>query len=173
MEIVEIWQNLDKNSTQIMIFLRHYMWAENNEKITRQHGVIHFFTKRPHLICLFGGSQKFKNKFSEKSYVSISTETESNSFLPIFFSTVTKYRATMNTSTTPTKPATSINNIRWSIVSKMYLFVISHFGTISEASADVVELINRTSMVSSAVLLKRLQNSNLFLLPTAKIKVKK
>ena len=27
---VEIWQNLEKNATQIMIFLPHYMWAENN-----------------------------------------------------------------------------------------------------------------------------------------------
>ena len=31
MEIVEIWQNLKKNATQIMIFLPRYMWAENNE----------------------------------------------------------------------------------------------------------------------------------------------
>ena len=30
MEIVEIWQNLEKNAIQIMIFLSHYMWAENN-----------------------------------------------------------------------------------------------------------------------------------------------
>ena len=29
MEIVEIWQNLEENATQIMIFLPHYMWAEN------------------------------------------------------------------------------------------------------------------------------------------------
>ena len=33
MEIVEIWQNLEKNATQIMIFLPRYTWAENN-KIT-------------------------------------------------------------------------------------------------------------------------------------------
>ena len=26
----EIWQNLEKNATQIKIFLPHYMWAENN-----------------------------------------------------------------------------------------------------------------------------------------------
>ena len=30
MEIVEIWQNLEKNATQIMIFLPHCMWAENS-----------------------------------------------------------------------------------------------------------------------------------------------
>ena len=29
MEIVKIWQNLEKNATQIKIFLPHYMWAEN------------------------------------------------------------------------------------------------------------------------------------------------
>ena len=28
---VEFWQKLKKNATQIMIFLPHYMWAENNE----------------------------------------------------------------------------------------------------------------------------------------------
>ena len=33
MEIVEIWQNLEKNATQIMIFLLHYTWAENNNNI--------------------------------------------------------------------------------------------------------------------------------------------
>ena len=27
---MEIWQNLEKNATQIMIFPSHYMWAENN-----------------------------------------------------------------------------------------------------------------------------------------------
>ena len=31
MEIVEIWQYLEENATQIMIFLSHYMWAENTE----------------------------------------------------------------------------------------------------------------------------------------------
>ena len=31
MEILDIWQNLEKNATQIMIFLPHYMWAENNK----------------------------------------------------------------------------------------------------------------------------------------------
>ena len=30
MEIVEIWHICEKNATQIMIFLPHYMWAENN-----------------------------------------------------------------------------------------------------------------------------------------------
>ena len=30
MEIVEIWQNLEKNASQIMILLTRYMWAENN-----------------------------------------------------------------------------------------------------------------------------------------------
>ena len=30
MEIVEIWQNLEKNAAQIMIFLPHYIWAEKN-----------------------------------------------------------------------------------------------------------------------------------------------
>ena len=30
MGIVASWQNLEKNATQIMIFLSHYMWAENN-----------------------------------------------------------------------------------------------------------------------------------------------
>ena len=29
MEIVAIWKNLEKNATQIMIFLGHHMWAEN------------------------------------------------------------------------------------------------------------------------------------------------
>ena len=28
----EIWQNMEKNATQIMIFLPHYMWAENKNK---------------------------------------------------------------------------------------------------------------------------------------------
>ena len=31
MEIVEIWQNLEKNATQVMIFLPHYMRAEINK----------------------------------------------------------------------------------------------------------------------------------------------
>ena len=31
MDIVEIWQTLEKNATKIMIFLAHYIWAENNE----------------------------------------------------------------------------------------------------------------------------------------------
>ena len=30
METVENRQNMGKNATQIMIFLLHYMWAENN-----------------------------------------------------------------------------------------------------------------------------------------------
>ena len=30
MEIAETWQNLEKNATQIMFFLPHYMLAENN-----------------------------------------------------------------------------------------------------------------------------------------------
>ena len=34
MEIVEIWQNLEKNATQIMIF-PHYMGAENNNDVFR------------------------------------------------------------------------------------------------------------------------------------------
>ena len=34
MEIVELWQILEKNATQIMIFLRHYMWAENRKEIS-------------------------------------------------------------------------------------------------------------------------------------------
>ena len=29
----EIWQNLEKNATQIMIFLPHYMRAENNKTL--------------------------------------------------------------------------------------------------------------------------------------------
>ena len=28
--MMEIWQNLQKNASQIMIFLPYYMWAENN-----------------------------------------------------------------------------------------------------------------------------------------------
>ena len=31
MEIVEIWQNLENNATQSMIFLPHCMWAEINK----------------------------------------------------------------------------------------------------------------------------------------------
>ena len=31
-KIVEIWQNLEKNATQNMIFLPRYMWAENNKQ---------------------------------------------------------------------------------------------------------------------------------------------
>ena len=31
MEIVEIWRNLEKNATGIMIFFPHYMWAENED----------------------------------------------------------------------------------------------------------------------------------------------
>ena len=33
MEIVQIWQGLEKNATRIMIliFLPHYMWAENDD----------------------------------------------------------------------------------------------------------------------------------------------
>ena len=31
MEIVEIWQNLEKMATEIMIFLHHYMWVENSK----------------------------------------------------------------------------------------------------------------------------------------------
>ena len=32
MEIVEFWRKLEKNATQVMIFLPHYMWAENNNE---------------------------------------------------------------------------------------------------------------------------------------------
>ena len=28
-----IWQNLEKNATHIMIFLPHYMWAEDNNTL--------------------------------------------------------------------------------------------------------------------------------------------
>ena len=30
---MEIWQDLEKNATQIMIFLPHYMWAENKNTL--------------------------------------------------------------------------------------------------------------------------------------------
>ena len=30
---MEFWQNLEKNATQIMIVLPHYMWAENNNPL--------------------------------------------------------------------------------------------------------------------------------------------
>ena len=33
MEIVEIWQSMEKNATQIMIFLPHHMWAENKNAL--------------------------------------------------------------------------------------------------------------------------------------------
>ena len=33
MEIVETWQSLEKNATEIMIFLPYYMWVENNNSI--------------------------------------------------------------------------------------------------------------------------------------------
>ena len=33
MEIVEIWQSLEKNATLIMIFLPRYIWAENNKAL--------------------------------------------------------------------------------------------------------------------------------------------
>ena len=29
---MEIWQNLFKKRTQVMIFLPYYMWAESNEQ---------------------------------------------------------------------------------------------------------------------------------------------
>ena len=31
MEIVEIWQNLEKNPSHIVIFLPHFMWAETKK----------------------------------------------------------------------------------------------------------------------------------------------
>ena len=31
MKIVEIWQHLENNAAQNIIFLPHYMWAENNK----------------------------------------------------------------------------------------------------------------------------------------------
>ena len=36
MEIVEIWLNLEKNATLIMITVAHYMWAENNKTRTSE-----------------------------------------------------------------------------------------------------------------------------------------
>ena len=35
MEIVEIWQNLVKNATQIVILFPHFMWTEN-KKLRKQ-----------------------------------------------------------------------------------------------------------------------------------------
>ena len=52
MEIVEIWQNLGKNATQIMIFLRHYYGQRIN--INKQGRV---FAK-----TAFGQSQQSKKR---------------------------------------------------------------------------------------------------------------
>ena len=43
MEIVEIWQNFEKNATLIMIFLPHYMWVEINKSKSDRRSTIRKF----------------------------------------------------------------------------------------------------------------------------------
>ena len=39
---MEIWQNLEKNASQIMIFLPRYMWAENKKLHTQMLSCLNF-----------------------------------------------------------------------------------------------------------------------------------